>query len=63
MMMHQISWSRNKVERKRERVKENKDKQIRKEEKMIYVTNLQLSFAHPPYCFVRSALGKDQPQD
>ena len=62
MMMHQISCSRNKVERKRERVKENKDKQIRKEE-MIGVTNLQLSFAHPPYCFVRSALGKDQPQD
>ena len=61
-MMHQISCSRNKVERKRERVKENKDKQIRKEE-MIGVTNLQLSFAHPPYCFVRSALGKDQPQD
>ena len=46
--MHRISWSRNKVERKRERdrVKENKDKQIRKEE-MICVTNLQLSFAHP----------------
>ena len=62
MMMHQISCSRNKVERKRERVKENKDKQIKKEE-MIGVTNLQLSFAHPPYCFVRSALGKDQPQD
>ena len=62
MMMHQISCSRNKVERKRERVKENKDRQIRKEE-MIGVTNLQLSFAHPPYCFVRSALGKDQPQD
>ena len=40
MMMHQISCSRNKVERKRERVKENKDKQIRKEE-MIGVTNLE----------------------
>ena len=37
MMMHRISWSRNKVERKREGAKENKDKQIRKEE-MICVT-------------------------